>query len=184
MAAKNQVTASLVGRGTGPNKWSDATRKHARAEAFSRAWKAHMRGLSLSDAMGLIEHKPGTWFWLNDDDTKFHVDRSKPPENQGSHPFVLPDGFDPGGRRAFAHGLPRSSREPRSGVPGVDFLGTSSTDKCDGVQCDLDRTGWIPALRYQVISQWFTKGKYICVERSMTVLGQIQTFDMEAASDA
>lgn len=127
--------------------------------------------------MGAISHLPGTWFWLRDDDTQFS-------QNHGRHPFVLPDGFDPGGRRALAHGLPRSSQEPRSGRRDVDYLIHGSHGVCNGKPCDLDRTGWIKPLRYQVTSSWLSAGSFICVEPSRQVLGRIQTFEMEAAKDA
>ena len=133
---------------------------------------------SWADVMGLIASKPGTWFWLNDAQTGFSKDVRK------QHPFVLPDGFDPSGRQAFGHGLPRSSQEPRSGSPGVDYLKHDPHGSCGGRQCDLDRTGWIAALRYQVTSKWISDGKYICVEPSLAVLGRTQTFDAEAARDA
>lgn len=126
--------------------------------------------------MGAIRQRPGTWFWLRDDDTLFS-------ENGGRHPFVLPDGFDPVGRLAFAHGLPRSSQKPYSGKPGEDYLEHVAHGICDGRQCDLDRTGWIKPLRHQVTSPWLSAGAFICVEPSLRVLGQIQTFDMEAGKD-
>lgn len=126
--------------------------------------------------MGAMSHLPGTWLWLMDDDTHFS-------DNHGRHPFVLPDGFDPAGRRAFAHGLPRSSKEPYSGVPGIDFLVHEAHGFCDGKKCDLGRRGWIFPLRHQVTSSWLSAGAHICVERSLQMLGRIQTFEMEAAKD-
>lgn len=137
-----------------------------------------MTGLTWADVMSQLPQSAGTWFWLNNAQTGFS-------RNVGhQHPFVLPDGFDPAGRRALAHGLPRSSQEPRSGQPGVNFLKHDPHATCGGRQCDLDRTGWIAALRYQVTSQWIADGNYICVEPSSAVLGRIQTFDAEEVRDA
>lgn len=129
--------------------------------------------------MGAIEHPPGTWFWLRDDDTQF----SRAPDRT-KHPFVLPYGFDPGGRRALAAGLPRSSQEPKSGQDTVDFLKHDAHGICEGKQCDLDRTGWIKPTTYPVAASWLAAGTYICVERDSMVLGRIQVLEDEAAQDA
>ena len=133
--------------------------------------------VELRDLMGAIHHEPGAWFWLRDDDTEFST-------KHGRHPFVLPDGFDPGGRRVFAHGLPRSSTEPYSETPGVHHLVHLPHGICGGNQCDLNRKGWIAALRFEVLASWLSGGSFICVEPDRRVLGQIQTFEMEAARDA
>ena len=122
--------------------------------------------------MGAVRHDPGTWYWLRDADTDF----SRAP--------VLPDGLDPGGRRAFSHGLPRSSQRPQSGTPNVDFLHHDPHGICDGKQCSLQREGWIKPQRYQVTASWLEHGAFICVEPSLAVLGQIQVFEDEAAKNA
>jgi len=132
----------------------------------------------LASVQGAMPQDSGVWFWLRDVDTKFSTapDRAR-------HPFVLPDGFDPAGRRALAHGLPRSGSPPRSGTAGTDFLVHAAHGVCNGRRCDLDKQGWIKPMRYQVTGAWLAAGSYICVEPSRMVLGRIQTFEMEAAGD-
>ena len=130
-----------------------------------------MRGIDLTELMGELVLDSGTWFWLLDDDTGFS-DKEK-------HPWVFPTGFDPNGRTALAHALPRSSREPfNSERPGVDFLVHAAHGSHDGTQCALDRKGWIKAKSQPVAKDSINRGQYICVEHSQRVLGQIQEFEM------
>lgn len=134
-----------------------------------------MKSVDLSDLMGEMALRPGTWFRLLEQDTKFAPDRI-------SHPYVFPDGWEPGGRRAFGHALPRSTAErwPEQRA-GVDFLQHDPHGSHHGRRCELDEIGYIPPLRFPVARSWINRGNYICEEPSRVVLGRIQIFDMDHA---
>lgn len=130
--------------------------------------------MDLGDLMGGMSLQPGTWFHLLDSDTQFSKDRVK-------HPWVFPDGWDPG-RRVFGHALPRSTSPPRpNDQAGIDYLDHDRHGIHGGVQCRLDKDAWIQPVRQQVSRAWVVNGKRICEEPSNRVLGRIQTFDMDYA---
>lgn len=134
-----------------------------------------MRRIDLGDLMGAMSLRPGTWFRLLEEDTRFAPDRV-------SHPYVFPDGWDPGGRRAFGHALPRSTAERWPDQrPGVDYLKHDPHGSHDGRLCALDEVGYIPPQRFPVSQAWINRGDFICEEPSRVVLGRIQTFDMDHA---
>ena len=133
-----------------------------------------MQRIDLGDLMGAMSLEPGTWFYLLDSDTQFSADRHQ-------HPWVFPDGWDPG-RRAFGHALPRSTSEPKAtDRAGIDYLDHGRHGTHGGKECLLDRDAWIQPIRQQVPRAWILNGKLICEEPSRRVLGQIQLFDMDYA---
>lgn len=134
-----------------------------------------MERIDLADLMGSMSLRPGTWFHLLEEDTKFSPNRVR-------HPYVFPEGWDPAGRRALGHALPRSTSDPwPDQKAGVDYLRHDPHGSHDGRPCDLDEVGYIPPRRFPVARSWIKNGEFICEEPSRAALGRIQTFDMDYA---
>ena len=123
-------------------------------------------------SQGDITHDPGLWISLADELTGFGHWNVR-------HPFVLPNGFNPDGRRAFGIGLPRTSTEPTRTPPS--HLQHEAHGICDDEPCTLDRRGWIVGQRFQVTGAWLDASKPICSGDTDAVLGRIQVFEDEQA---
>jgi hypothetical protein len=124
-------------------------------------------------SQGDITHDPGLWISLTDELTGFGHWNVR-------HPFVLPYGFNPDGRRAFAIGLLRTSTKPTRTPPS--HLQHDAHTVCDGEACKLNRRGWILGLRFQVTGPWLNESEPICTGDTDAVLGQIQVFEDEQAT--
>jgi len=127
--------------------------------------------MSFLISKGDFRHPPGLWISLADELTGFG-------EWKGTHPFVLPNGFDPDGRQAFGFGLPRTSTEPTDTRKA--YLLHEPHAVCDE-DCTLNLRGWIVGRKFQVTGTWLDASRPICAGDTDAVLGRIQVFEDEEA---